>query len=78
MTETCFLSGIPQNLLEGDLRDARNVKDTSQYKREADEDISTELLPSSLQHEDDAGVKLKSNEVRIGSMTRARAKLLKQ
>jgi hypothetical protein len=31
-----------------------------------------------LQKEDDATVKLKSNEVRIGPMTRARAKLLKQ
>jgi hypothetical protein len=43
-----------------------------------DEDIPTELLPPSLQHEDDAAVKLKSNEVRIGPMTRARANLLKQ
>ena len=44
-----------------------------------DEDIpTTTLLPPSLQDEDDAAVKLKSNEVRIGPMTRARAKLLKQ
>ncbi|KAK1660845.1 hypothetical protein QYE76_049004 [Lolium multiflorum] len=43
-----------------------------------DEDIPTELLPPSLQDEDGAAVKLKSNKVRIGSMTRARAKLLKQ
>ncbi|KAK1664967.1 hypothetical protein QYE76_053126 [Lolium multiflorum] len=43
-----------------------------------DEDIpATRPLPPSLQDEDDA-VKLKSNEVRIGPMTRARAKLLKQ
>ena len=42
-----------------------------------DEDIPTSLLPPSLQDEDEA-VKLKSNEVRIGPMTRARAKLLKQ
>jgi hypothetical protein len=43
-----------------------------------DEDIPTETLPPSLQDEDDAAVKLKSNEVRIGPITRARAKLLKQ
>ena len=43
-----------------------------------DEDIPTTPLPPSLQDEDDAAVKLKSNEVRIGPMTRARAKLLKQ
>ena len=43
-----------------------------------DEDILTTPLPPSLQDEDDADVKLKSNEVRIGPMTRARAKLLKQ
>ncbi|KAK1664690.1 hypothetical protein QYE76_052849 [Lolium multiflorum] len=43
-----------------------------------DEDIPTSLLPPSLQAEDDPAVKLKSNEVRIGPMTRARAKLLKQ
>ncbi|KAK1664774.1 hypothetical protein QYE76_052933 [Lolium multiflorum] len=42
-----------------------------------DENIPTSLLPLSLQDEDEA-VKLKSNEVRIGPMTRARAKLLKQ
>ncbi|KAK1681674.1 hypothetical protein QYE76_042522 [Lolium multiflorum] len=42
-----------------------------------DEDIPTSLLPPSLQDEDEA-VKLKSNEVRIGPITRARAKLLKQ
>ena len=44
----------------------------------SDEDIPTKLLPPSLQDEDDVAVKLKSNEVRIGPMTRARAKLLKQ
>jgi hypothetical protein len=43
-----------------------------------DEDIPTTLLPPSLQDEDDAVVKLKSKEVRIGPITRARAKLLKQ
>ena len=43
-----------------------------------DEDIPTTPLPPSLQDEDDAAVKLKSNEVRIGPMTRALAKLLKQ
>ncbi|KAK1618241.1 hypothetical protein QYE76_023758 [Lolium multiflorum] len=44
-----------------------------------DEDIpTTTLLPPSLQDEDNAAGKLKSNEVRIGPMTRARAKLLKQ
>ncbi|KAK1693008.1 hypothetical protein QYE76_009705 [Lolium multiflorum] len=44
-----------------------------------DEDIPTTLLlPPSLKDEDDAAVKLKSNEVRIGPMTQARAKLLKQ
>ena len=43
-----------------------------------DEDIPTELLPPLLQDEDDVAVKLKSNEVRIGPITRARAKLLKQ
>ena len=43
-----------------------------------DEDIPTSLLPPSLQVEDDPAVKLKSNEVRIGPMTQARAKLLKQ
>ena len=42
-----------------------------------DEDIPTEPLPPSLQDEDDVAMKLKSNEVRIGPMTRARAKLLK-
>jgi hypothetical protein len=44
----------------------------------ADEDIPTELLPSSLQDEDDVAVKLKPNEVRTRPITRARAKLLKQ
>ncbi|KAK1686016.1 hypothetical protein QYE76_046864 [Lolium multiflorum] len=43
-----------------------------------DEDIPTSLLPPSLPTEDEPVVKLKSNEVRIGPMTRARAKLLKQ
>ncbi|KAK1594692.1 hypothetical protein QYE76_016926 [Lolium multiflorum] len=43
-----------------------------------DEDIPTTLLPPSLQDEDDAVVKLKSNEVRIGPIARARAKLLKE
>ncbi|KAK1609881.1 hypothetical protein QYE76_033554 [Lolium multiflorum] len=43
-----------------------------------DEDIPTTVLPPSLQDQDDAAVKLKSNEVRIGPMTKARAKLLKQ
>ena len=43
-----------------------------------DEDIPTSLLPPSLPTEDEPAVKLKSNEVRIGPMTRARAKLLKQ
>ncbi|KAK1629656.1 hypothetical protein QYE76_003971 [Lolium multiflorum] len=41
---------------------------------EVDEDIPTSLLPPSLQAEDDPAVKLKSNEVRIGPMTRARMK----
>ena len=45
---------------------------------EGDEDIPTTPLPPSLQDEDDAAVKLKSNEVRIVPITRARAKLLKQ
>ncbi|KAK1645148.1 hypothetical protein QYE76_062953 [Lolium multiflorum] len=39
-----------------------------------DEDIPTTLLPPSLQDEDEAAVKLKSNEVRIGPITRARMK----
>ncbi|KAK1682177.1 hypothetical protein QYE76_043025 [Lolium multiflorum] len=43
-----------------------------------DEDIPTSLLPPSLPTEDEPAVKLKSNEVRIGPMTRARVKLLKQ
>ncbi|KAK1661146.1 hypothetical protein QYE76_049305 [Lolium multiflorum] len=43
-----------------------------------DEDIPISLLPPSLQAEDEPAVKLKSNEVRIGPITRARAKLLKQ
>ncbi|KAK1607543.1 hypothetical protein QYE76_031216 [Lolium multiflorum] len=43
-----------------------------------DEDIPTSLLPPSLQDEDDVAAKLKSDEVRIGPITRARAKLLKQ
>jgi len=43
-----------------------------------DEDIPTSLLPPPLPIEDEPAVKLKSNEVRIGPMTRARAKLLKQ
>ncbi|KAK1615516.1 hypothetical protein QYE76_021033 [Lolium multiflorum] len=43
-----------------------------------DEDIPTSLLPPSLPTQDETAVKLKSNEVRIGPMTRARAKLLKQ
>ncbi|KAK1666361.1 hypothetical protein QYE76_054520 [Lolium multiflorum] len=43
-----------------------------------DEDLPTSLLPPSLPTEDEPAVKLKSNEVRIGPMTRARAKLLKQ
>ncbi|KAK1679737.1 hypothetical protein QYE76_040585 [Lolium multiflorum] len=51
---------------------------TSHCWRYTDEDIPTSLLPPSLQVEDEATVKLKSNEVRIGPITRARAKLLKQ
>ncbi|KAK1605030.1 hypothetical protein QYE76_028703 [Lolium multiflorum] len=47
-------------------------------RRGDDEDIPTTILPPSLQDEDNDAVKLKSNEVRIGTMTRARAKLLKQ
>jgi hypothetical protein len=43
-----------------------------------DKDIPTEPLPPSLQNEDNVAVKFKFNEVRIGSMTRARVKLLKQ
>ena len=43
-----------------------------------DEDIPTTTLPPSLIDEDEPAVKLKSNEVRIGPITRARAKLLKQ
>ncbi|KAK1616639.1 hypothetical protein QYE76_022156 [Lolium multiflorum] len=43
-----------------------------------DEDIPTSLIPPSSPIEDEPVVKLKSNEVRIGPMTRARAKLLKQ
>ena len=43
-----------------------------------DEDIPTTLPPPSLPNEDEPVVKLKSNEVRIGPITRARAKLLKQ
>jgi hypothetical protein len=43
-----------------------------------DEDIPTELLPPSLQDEDNVAAKLKSDEVRIGPITRARAKLLKE
>ncbi|KAK1629701.1 hypothetical protein QYE76_004016 [Lolium multiflorum] len=39
-----------------------------------DEDIPTSLLPPSLPIEDEPAVKLKSNEVRIGPMTRARMK----
>ncbi|KAK1629598.1 hypothetical protein QYE76_003913 [Lolium multiflorum] len=39
-----------------------------------DEDIPTSLLPPSLPTEDEPAVKLKSNEVRIGPMTRARIK----
>ncbi|KAK1601071.1 hypothetical protein QYE76_037516 [Lolium multiflorum] len=44
----------------------------------SDEDNPTEPLPPSLQDEEDVAVKLKSNEVRIGPMTRASAELLKQ
>ncbi|KAK1692303.1 hypothetical protein QYE76_009000 [Lolium multiflorum] len=47
-------------------------------RRINDEDIPTTLLPPSLPNEDEAAVNLKSNEVRIGPITRARAKLLKQ
>ena len=43
-----------------------------------DEDIPTTPLPPSLTNEDEPAVKLKSDEVRIGPITRARAKLLKQ
>ncbi|KAK1667947.1 hypothetical protein QYE76_056106 [Lolium multiflorum] len=43
-----------------------------------DEDIPTTPLPPSLINEDEPAVKLKSSEVRIGPITRARAKLLKQ
>ncbi|KAK1620798.1 hypothetical protein QYE76_026315 [Lolium multiflorum] len=43
-----------------------------------DEDIPTTPLPPSMINEDEPAVKLKSNEVRIGPITRARAKLLKQ
>ena len=46
--------------------------------RTYDEDIPTTPLPPSLINEDEPAVKLKSNEVRIGPITRARAKLLKQ
>ncbi|KAK1618698.1 hypothetical protein QYE76_024215 [Lolium multiflorum] len=50
----------------------------SSSMRMTDEDIPTSLLPPSLPTEDEPAVKLKSNEVRIGPITRARAKLLKQ
>ncbi|KAK1595656.1 hypothetical protein QYE76_000074 [Lolium multiflorum] len=50
----------------------------AQNKLVFDEDIPTSLLPPSLPIEDEPAVKLKSNEVRIGPITRARAKLLKQ
>jgi hypothetical protein len=50
----------------------------SRHNDVSDEDIPTTLLLPSLQDEDDAVVKLKSNEVRIGPITRARVKLLKQ
>ena len=42
-----------------------------------DEDIPTELSPP-LHDDQDVAVKLKSNEVRIGPITRAHAKLLEQ
>ncbi|KAK1646021.1 hypothetical protein QYE76_063826 [Lolium multiflorum] len=45
---------------------------------EDDEDIPTTLPPPSLPNEDKPAVKLKFNEVRIGPITRARVKLLKQ
>ncbi|KAK1681385.1 hypothetical protein QYE76_042233 [Lolium multiflorum] len=62
-------------------RDGETIKE--QYLHDADfkdvdEDIPTSLLPPSLPVEDDPAVKLKSNEVRIGPITRAHAKLLKQ
>ncbi|KAK1693851.1 hypothetical protein QYE76_010548 [Lolium multiflorum] len=56
----------------------RTVGAVIDMKEELDEDIPTSLLPPSLPTEDEPAVKLKSNEVRIGPMTRARAKLLKQ
>ena len=57
---------------------SRSITHSLNYALFYDEDIPTTPLPPSLQDEDDAAVKLKSNEVRIGPMTRARAKLLKQ
>ncbi|KAK1678437.1 hypothetical protein QYE76_039285 [Lolium multiflorum] len=47
---------------------------TLQRLHTCDEDIPTSLLPPSLPTEDEPAVKPKSNEVRIGPMTRARMK----
>jgi hypothetical protein len=44
----------------------------------SDEDIPTELLPPSLHDDEDVILKIKSNYVTIGPITKARAKLLKQ
>ncbi|KAK1694508.1 hypothetical protein QYE76_011205 [Lolium multiflorum] len=56
----------------------RSLINSIMTQPQPDEDIPTSLLPPSLPTEDEPAVKLKSNEVRIGPMTRARAKLLKQ
>ncbi|KAK1652441.1 hypothetical protein QYE76_070246 [Lolium multiflorum] len=59
-------------------------RDVDRYTLERSDALKGEMMRTSLPHyylrhyEDEPAVKLKSNEVRIGPMTRARAKLLKQ
>ncbi|KAK1660738.1 hypothetical protein QYE76_048897 [Lolium multiflorum] len=65
-----FVGGLPDHIrIDMEMRDPQDLQTA------VDEDITTELLPPSLQDEDDAAMKLKSNEVRIGPMTRARTKM---
>jgi hypothetical protein len=54
------------------------LKDVAGFAPGDDEVIPTTPLPPSLTNKDEPAVKLKSTEVRIGPITRARVKLLKQ
>ncbi|KAK1601995.1 hypothetical protein QYE76_027100 [Lolium multiflorum] len=73
-----YRSLVAQRVLSVQLSKAEHDQRHNLFQTRGDEDIPTSLLPPSSPIEDEPAVKLKSNEVRIGPITRARAKLLKQ